>query len=184
MMRQYGIGISDLKIMGGTMYSCVDKARQALKSTHLHSAILQKEHVEKNWAIANTLQTTQAPMFVKDPSPDTFFCPDDANRIIRLTQWSSGMEEMGIDISFDDIMRFTNTASVEEGAALVEFACQVPFLFFVIPLCRSRSETRLFSRQVASSSSACTTSTGGGLGMRTPPTLSSMGSLLSTPPSC
>lgn len=31
---------------------------------------------------------------------------------------------MGIDITFDDVMRYTNTTCIEEGAALMEFACQ------------------------------------------------------------
>lgn len=38
-MRQYGIGVCDLKVLSGTMYSCIDKARGALMSSHLRSQV-------------------------------------------------------------------------------------------------------------------------------------------------
>jgi hypothetical protein len=91
-MRQYGIGISELKAVGGSIYSCIGKVREAVLPTHVHSLALQKEQVEANWAIANCLQTTQAPMYVRDLAADTFFLADAENEIIKLTEWSSGHE--------------------------------------------------------------------------------------------
>lgn len=67
----------------------------------------------------------QAPMYVKDLSPDTSFLFDAENGLIKLSQWSSGLEEMAIDITVDDVKRFTNCKEVSEGMALLEFACQV-----------------------------------------------------------
>ena len=58
-MKQYGIGISEMKLTGGSMYSCVDKLRLSLMPTHVHGLTLQKEQIEANWAIANCLQSTQ-----------------------------------------------------------------------------------------------------------------------------
>lgn len=93
-MKQYGIGIGDMKILpgGASMYSCLDKLRIGLMPTHVHALALQKEHIDTNWAIANCLQSTQAPMFVSDLAADTSFGSDPENEIIKLEGWSSGME--------------------------------------------------------------------------------------------
>lgn len=63
-MRQYGMSIADMKIANGTAYSLLSKLRDGcILSTHMHSEAMQKEHVEKNWAIANSLQTSQVTLF-------------------------------------------------------------------------------------------------------------------------
>lgn len=64
-------------------------------------------------------------MFVKDLAADTFFVSDPDNELIKLTEWTSGVEEMPIDISYRDVLRFTNCATIQEGVGLMEFACQV-----------------------------------------------------------
>lgn len=70
-------------------------------------------------------------MFVRDLAPDTYFLCDEENGIVKLTQWSSGVEEMPIDVKFEDVKRFTNSDKLEDGLALMEFSCQVIIVFFI-----------------------------------------------------
>lgn len=64
-------------------------------------------------------------MFVQDLAPDAFFLCDEENGIVKISQWSSGVEDNAIDVKIEDVKRFTNTERVEDGLALMEFACQV-----------------------------------------------------------
>lgn len=142
-MRQYGIGVADLRVVSGSIYSCMPKIRQAILSSHVLSLAMQKEHVERNWAIANCLQNTQAPMLIRDIVPDAMFLENAERGIIAISMWSIGGDDTvpNIHVRNSDVMRFTNCGTVEEGVAMMEFACQVRTMFFVDALLNERSNS-------------------------------------------
>lgn len=58
-MKQFGISIGDMRLAGGTAYSCASKLRGAICSTVQESLALQKLHVDCYQSIAKALQITQ-----------------------------------------------------------------------------------------------------------------------------
>ena len=123
-VKQYGIGLSALKLPVGTLYSCLDKLPKAIKPTAAQTEKEMENAAKLYPSITNCIQTKES-SFVLTPesiASDSYLDIDEAHGLIKLSNWSLG-QGSPIDIAVEDAKRFTNTTGIEDACMLLELAC-------------------------------------------------------------
>lgn len=117
--KGYGIGIGQITVSRGSIYSCVDKVSRCIGSSHLASNALQKELIDRYPGIAQSQQGVHSPFYVKALDAETSFAVDVQNGLVKVFQWAPGMEDP-IDIEIQDALRYTNSLTVEDACSVME----------------------------------------------------------------